>query len=158
MSMFAQDVTLTKQETVNYLNKKMREIQSMQACNEPTITPNKFEFASASVGFDYESNQLKFIYSGTRTQKNNVTISVEFSQIFNPLHIKEIKEISSTDQCAVHWIRIELKGYLGKRNGSDWNNFAIPFLKVDSFAFEKIKKAFLHLQALLKAEDDPFGN
>jgi phage major head subunit gpT-like protein len=37
------------------------------------------------------------------------------------------------------------------------NEVLFTYLKADDTNFNKIKKALLHLQALLNAEDDPFG-
>ena len=62
--------------------------------------------------------------------------------------------------------KIQKEPYIGRCTGYKVvaeNNFTenyvnFTFLQADDTNFNKIKKALLHLQALLKAEDDPFGN
>lgn len=51
------------------------------------------------------------------------------------------------------------KKTIERENEKSFNNYVyIYYLKADESSFGKIKKAFDHLIALCKAEDDPFGN
>jgi len=151
----AQDVTLTKGETVAYLDKKFKEIIGHKDPQSPEV------FLDAGVKFENSLLIIKY------TLKLSETTSWSFEFNFNPMYIKDVH--TAYDDEEVPMLSISLLTSCGKEIIRHSYNTAYPpkwestssskmyFLKGDNKNGEKCKKALLHLQALLKAEDDPFG-
>ena len=89
---------------------------------------------------------------------------------FNPIDIRSMRVVWGDCETACE-LTIYLTSKVGKqkfqpcscqRSNSDDELYTdyinLPFLIKDGTNEKKIQKALLHLQALLKAEDDPFGN
>lgn len=145
-------VTLTKGETIAYLNKKIKEVAGFkhpklqpasfaaEYLQEIKLSDNKVEIIFTYIGDSrprsYKFNPLLITRISSSEEKNATTGLVYFD--FNSMTVLQDE--------------INIKGPIQ-------NNYAVfPYLIGDGSNFEKIKKAFLHLQALLKAEDDPFQN
>ncbi|HCL04537.1 MAG TPA: hypothetical protein DHW64_00535 [Chitinophagaceae bacterium] len=144
----AQTPTLTKGETISYLDKKIKEsIGHNWTNNNGTIG----KISSASVIQTEKGIKIEFRIDYQRT------ISYEF----NPKLISSVTEYTNGTSSPVNEIRLSLNGNVcihynnGQTNSVSYGN--LPYLKADADNFQKISKAFNHLKALLAAEDDPFG-
>jgi hypothetical protein len=185
LSLFAQDkVALTKEETVNYINKKMIEVCSQWV----TDRSNSREYISeAYVSITKDCN---LYFSNKRANKSSDFTCGDWTKerkyIFNPAHIVDITDEELPTNQALGFIKVKLISLTGKLqtehkmvvritnprheqyNQCNYNKVIddtsescqfvyIPYLKSDPTNFNKIKKAFEHLKDLCKSEDDPFG-
>lgn len=181
VSLFAQDkATLTKDETVNYLERKIKEIVGHY--RKPDGSNERLYFKNTSVS--YRDNLLTI--STTRKNllednKNCRYVERENTVSFNPKDIIEIKfegknesepvgiikVIFTSQVCKEIWDAYAYKMQNNYGTCYDWRKtdhqefskkeILIPFLASDSTNFTKFKKALEHLRDLCKAEDDPFG-
>ncbi|TDP00717.1 hypothetical protein EV145_10596 [Flavobacterium sp. 245] len=181
LSSYAQDkTTLTKDETVNYLGRKIKEIVGHY--RKPNGYNERLYFENTTVSY---SDNLLII----DTKRKNLLVDnnncgyyeLGNTVSFNPKDIVEIKYEGKNESEPVGVIKViftsqvckeilNAYGYkMQNNNGTcyDWRNtdhqefskkeILIPFLASDSTNFTKIKKALEHLRDLCKAEDDPFG-
>lgn len=144
----AQTPTLTKGETISYLDKKIKEsIGHSWTNNNGTIG----KISSASVSQTEKGIRIEFKIDYQRLVNYD----------FNPKLISSITEYTNGTSSPINEILLSLKGKVcihynnGQTNSVAFANF--PYLKADVDNFQKISKAFNHLKALLAAEDDPFG-
>jgi len=144
----AQTPTLTKGETISYLDKKIKEaIGHSWTNNNGSIG----KISSATVIQTTRGVKIEFKVDYQRT----------YSYEFNPKLISSIGDHTNRTSSPVNEIYINLKGNVciyynnGQTSSVAYSNF--PYLKADPDNFQKISKAFNHLKALLAAEDDPFG-
>ena len=181
VSLFAQDkATLTKDETVNYIERKIKEIvghyRTPEGFNERLYFKNTFVY--------YKDNLLTISTTRKNILENNFNcryVEKENTISFNPKDIIEIKFEGKNESEPVGIIKVIftsqvckeiLYAYAYKMQKSDGTCYdlrqtdhqefskkeiLIPFLASDSTNFTKIKKALEHLRDLCKAEDDPFG-
>jgi len=176
---------LTKQETVNYIQKKLNEGVGHKS------SYNKLMDA------DVRINDCSFTYNEVvNNDKTKPNYREDYNTYtFNILHIKSFVSVEDGD---LSYLRINLTGKTGliksytKQynpkfknqwvNDSRYDNggyydtkldrydfeststitrstdfILIRYLKSDATNFNKLKKAFEHLHDLCKAEDDPFG-
>jgi len=195
--------TLTKGETVAYLDKKIKEVLGYQRYVPlQNGTTDTYYYYNASVNLDGNKLTL-FTERGTALNKTigyrayvpNVGyryiypctyIEQTHTVSFNPMQIKSIDlETSTISGQTVGMVKITLKAASAqynfvartvteKSNSGQFsgqctsfkevggerkttNEVLFTYIKADDTNFNKIKKALLHLQALLNAEDDPFG-
>lgn len=145
--------TLTKDETINYVNKKMKEaVDHVYSNNNGRI------------------GKVSAIYtvSITKTPKGiNIVFTFDdpfytASYEFNPAHIKDVFAYENSTSSAVNELQISLIGATCAakiRSGNQSLAYAnMLYLKADPTNLQKIKKALMHLRDLYKAEDDPFAN
>lgn len=186
---FAQDkAMLTKEETINYINKKSNE------CEEHTRTIiGTGGIAYTMHYWDLQvslSNDKVVLYSKSSNYSNSSTGDKNCSdyftrvttQTFNPAHIVSITDGATNKNEPLGSVIIKLVSKTGVANQQvhkyTWNNgngtcsrwgsvgddtysvneIGLGFLQSDPTNFNKIKKALEHLKALYKAEDDPFGD
>lgn len=177
---FAQNATLTKEETVNYINKKLAE------CHEHKKTPSNGKLTPT---IDNQSISLSDAGLITKTLKRSVTLSgadcpngkLYDYEKFNAAHIVSIEADKNYDESeAVGTIKLTLLSNTGHQTSTveaytrvlmgrctDWKEVDrseakssvayLYYLKGDPTNFNKVKKAFEYLRDLVKAEDDPFG-
>lgn len=143
-TVFAQKEMPTKEETINYLNKKISEINGIESYN-------------------------KAFFKG---EGDNVVIGTSTGTIwrtttFKPIHIKTITRCPIYKNHRITCLSIDLTGpyAIGKSNApyykeSNTINALFDFPVDDGSNFKKIKNALLHLRDLYKAEEeeDPFAN
>lgn len=148
IQVIAQTPTLTKGETISYLDKKIKEsIGHSWTNNNGTIG----KISSASVVQSEKGIKIEFRVDYQRT----------YSYEFNPKLISSIGDHTNGTSSPVNEMYINLKGNVcifynnGQTSSVAYSNY--PYLKADSENLQKITKAFNHLKALLAAEDDPFG-
>ncbi|NCT94120.1 MAG: hypothetical protein GXC72_06835 [Chitinophagaceae bacterium] len=157
----AQNAMLTKEETINYLNKKTLESIGHKYSSDKGYIG---EVTKAEVVKDDKGVKIRFVLkfsSGT---------SGWFSFAFNPMHIKAVRPYTNASSSSINEASIDMIGntclysygsgeYYGysitETKSTNYANFM--YLRADAENIEKIKKALTHLQTLLKAEDDPFG-
>lgn len=184
--LYAQEkATLTKEETANYINKKMKEVGS-QWITENTGAREFITGISVSIkDCDLEIRDMR--KNKVPDQKINCgDWDKTTDYILNPAHIDEISEYELSASQSLGYLKIRLISSTGKihklqtqvvlvtnpqrydynrcnyskeiENSRESCKFVyIPFLKSDPTNFNKLKKALEHLKALCKAEDDPFG-
>jgi hypothetical protein len=157
---FAQDVTLTKGETVAYIEKKFKEAEGAHSDFSKNGTNSRYR----NLRLSFKDNNLIMEYTYDYTQGGNWVWGSDRTITFNPLYIKSVSTGSTLSDIQTVWIDLSLPGKDRQRNsnGSFDNNIngvQMFYLgtSTDKSNGEKIKKALLHLQALLKAEDDPFA-
>ena len=152
----AQDTMLTKEETVNYVNKKLQELEGRDMSWDNGFV----RYSALSFKIKGDNVELKYTQSSSSGDPRYTTY------LFNPAHISAFDTIH------------------GPRTGSAVRTFSVkfptktsrwaqgpsyaPFTDVDSVQMpyfdalpgnrKRIEKALMHLRDLYKAEDDPFGN
>ena len=154
----AQTPTLTKGETISYLDKKFKESIGHELTNNNgnigKITTAEVRESAKGITITYEYNyRNKYTYE------------------FNPRLISSISEFTHIAGSPLNELNINLSGAVcvltrsvaNSSGGRDITTSSVSFakiifLKADSSNFGKISKALNHLRDLLKAEDDPFGN
>lgn len=137
--------TLTKEETVNYINKRVQEAIGLKSSKELTY---------GDLSLTVKDCDLTL----TRGYKEDGSRYIE---VFNPIYINSFFVISKKG-AQTGSLQINFSGAVVRYswNGQKGTNtfVSIPFFNGDPDMGEKLKKAFLHLKDLCKAEDDPFGN
>jgi hypothetical protein len=154
----AQDAMPTKEETVNYINKKMQEVLGLDP------------YGGSSSGSPQQYKQLWFKMSGA-----NVEVGITegaaagygssghtVTYLFNPRHIKDV--VVGKPSKGNSTARVGINFYKGTlREGPTLRVIAhevpfvnIPYLTTLPGNAEKIAKAILHLRDLAKAEDELF--
>jgi hypothetical protein len=152
-SVSAQDAMPTKEETVNYLNKKLKEIEG----RSPEEDRRRF---FSNTYFKVVGEKVEI-----RIQKEVLQPAIRI-YIFDPAHIKAalvVKDPHHEGNPDVGWIQIVFPSDLAEHKfpnekGHDTfrNNVLIPFLRSVPGNGEKIVKAINHLRDLAKAEDELF--
>lgn len=163
-------------ETVDYIHKRVSETIGHQLKWKTGLNQFIIDASFTSVNTMYKNGKNKYMY---RT-KDNTWDSHYYS--YKPEHIISVTEASAntTNDSPVGFIGINFISNLVKEDSRNWyhggglgladyyyNNASlvngnvstifIPYLKQDPTAFERIKKAILHLKALT-ADKDPFAN
>jgi hypothetical protein len=149
-SVSGQDAMPTKEETVNYLNRRLQEVDGRRP-EVDSIPDHKF----TNLSFTMKSDVVIFTFSwlaGSDGLRTNT---------FNPAHIEDVSIRKPSKGEIISSIYVNFKGKLVKQTckrqceeSMDFVRF--PYLSATPEAAEKIKKAFLHLRDLAKAEDDLF--
>jgi hypothetical protein len=217
LSFYAQDkASLTKEETINYINKKLEETVSVEFNYTFEIRYRKYpESTTTRNRMFIRSNSLELNSNGTMTHMDKIASSLsacngedyyygsKTSKVnFNPKHIIKVDTISSNDprigRLQITFLantekweksKFEYKLHTEEQKSvfSHWDSYGRPvygedeiidhancddswsssetpkgdliiyYFKSDPENGKKLLKAFSHLIALYKAEDDPFG-
>lgn len=164
-STIAQDkAMLTKEETVNYLDKKMKDIITFKS---------RFDigsFTDASVISTNSKIQVLFSSNYADGYRTETTITLDPSKIIS---IEEGTTSSDIDLLIINvtpntckYVKFVTQSDPQPNNYNYWSKntttlqpskIEIPYLKYDGTNFNKFKKALEHLRDLCKAEEDPFG-
>jgi hypothetical protein len=147
----AQDAMPTKEETVNYLNKKLQEVMGRSPNEDRRQIFN-------SAHFKFIQNKVEI-----RVQQAIVSPAVRVA-VFDPAHIGKVSVDKGTyGNPDVGWIQIGFASKLVEHkfpdlNGQDsfYDYARFPFLRSVPGNAEKIVKAIHHLRDLAKAEDELF--
>jgi hypothetical protein len=181
----SQNAGLTKSETIDYINKILAETNGLiMEIDNPGYTGSenfkkkflKFQYANVrfnnnkiEITYDnlYGYNNLKSQYPQSYKWESQHTYSFDVSKIKSiNISIDTIPERSPLLFSAIEFsanivIETSFNRYSIRGNWGDWRQVSdskkyafAPVLKDD---FEKLKKAFLYLRDLVKAED-PFAN
>lgn len=108
----AQDVVLTKGETISYLQKKLKE-GIKHRLGDYTLEDNKISISDCDVSYNRETN------TGSRPSESYPSYRPSYTEYyntysFNPQHIKSITE-SSSSSGTLKYLTIKLIGKTGKR-------------------------------------------
>lgn len=155
----AQKEMLTKEETINYLNKKLQEIDGRDLL-QPDKTPYRYSNVHFRIVKDKDTVELRV--TGTY---HGAHAGCEMVWIFNPGHISGIvPQSGATESSPVKHLLIQFPSKTVRYSSCQvpaWTDYDyasfLYFAAVPENAL-KIKRALLHLRDLYKAEDDPFGN
>lgn len=168
MAARAQDAMPTKEETVNYIHKKLQDVVGLERddrCRprcETKFTAFSFVLKGDEIEFDTQYDET---YTGSRTTRERRTA------VFNPAYMIEGDAAIYTCSGGKS-ICIKFPARIVKRfQGSDGRGYArvtgsagnddtveIPLdLRVPELK-SRLTRALKHLRDLAKAEDDPFGN
>jgi hypothetical protein len=181
-SSFAQDAMPTKEETVNYLNKKSQEIVDHYHTYIDGIDWGRVQYSKISFSLKGDKVELKYEGKGSRIP-NDCTLPLRSEIVgsyqFNPAHLSRIVTIKAQKPNEpIQMLRlyfsaktVRSSGYAAGSDGCGGSSYSnqdrlvtsrdaleFPFFANDPTNLSKIQKALLHLRDLAKAEDDPFGN
>lgn len=156
VSAAAQKEMLTKEETVNYLNKKLQEVDGRDL-----LRSDNLPYRYSDVSFKISGDNVVLKYNGTLQGRTWCTSTC----IFNPGHIARLAVYDSSAESPVKVIQIQFPAKTGRHSSClsgaglvDVDHAALPFFGTMPDNFSRIEKALLHLRDLAKAEEDPFGN
>jgi len=179
-SSFAQEKTmLTKEETINYINKKLKECEGHFRTPDGSAftggVAKKMHYTSLSFNADGDRVSLSINSSNYSERKYTSDYFERYTtQQFNPSQILSITEGASdkSEPLGIIIIKFISNSCISKQNvywyGSDGfgnhdgtKTFSVKesglvFLSADPSNFNKIKKALEHLRDMYKAGDDPF--
>lgn len=154
----AQTPTLTKGETISYLDKKIKESIGHALTNSNGYIGKVVE---AQVKESAKGISITYYFD----------YKTKYTFDFNPRLITSIADYQHAAGSPLNEIQIKLSGAIcilstvkpgtNGYNVTDTKSISYAnmiYLKADSTSFNKIIKALEHLRDLLKAEDDPFGN
>lgn len=181
---YSQDASLTKAETVNYINKKLKETIGQK-------TEEGYVLDCEMKSLDDDFYQI-YYYFGSHPEKcstnnNDKFTGEKYTSTFKIEHIKNIGFFhDELNRMSLYFLgsvvrktRVHLWKMIDTRNGqsiltceeSGYNitnknsTISNPLTQVSNVRLyllksetNKVLKAFNHLIALYKAEDDPFGN
>ena len=171
---FAQGASLTKEETINYINKKLRDVVTDNGYEEWNIIQNELSLD------DSKARITRIYVTGTNSPllRNCAEGYWSFSKDiieFNPAYIEDIKEGEDSNGVKKMILVIPKTGkhtYLAKKCVIEGDYF-VPKVKEDTIemtkelkifyngndpaTFGKLKKAIEYLRDLSKSESDPFG-
>jgi hypothetical protein len=150
----AQDAMPTKEETVNYLKKKLMEVDGLKQTKDgPPLKGYLINLNNGKIEFTQQGGGVVYgwMYS------------------FDPAHILDVKiypvrhwEMDAMEVVFVS--KLVVRQAVKPTGGLDYSrsketvlSFQFPFIRTPGNG-EKIRKAFLHLRDLAKAEDDIFSN
>lgn len=197
VAIMAQGPSLTKEETVNYINKKLAEVLEKSIGGE-FITLNKLTYMEDG-GYISHEDKMETSTAGC-SRNNSLPYNGKYTKLtFKPEHVTRIDSVAS-GSAAIGILRITLLPntakwsvtnyhksvtavYKKKYSHTDFwgnaqynneyshdkveclsnpgspgsNRVYVYFLKADPANFGKLQRAFNHLVALYKAEDDPFA-
>ena len=171
----AQDAMLTKEETVNYLQKKLKEVDGRYK----TVTGDKFLYREPSLTL-LKDGTVELVYTTTSSEFCLSGYTVKFSYRFNPGEIAKIGIFGSEKaddpirhlslKFSARTARAredhsngpQCKAGLGYKYGTNqqWGDLTeveFPFFATFPENRGRITRAFLHLRDLAKAEEDPFA-
>lgn len=168
VSAFSQNAELTKQETINYIDKLLQKTIGLEYNDGSTVDDISFEATSSGrLRFSYKaSGENRYTYNAYDSPSwGSYTQCAYRSYEFDPLYVKSISLKSyghrTVRYCSISFVKKEL--VREKISGGPScreqlvNEVLLFFIMVEQKDFEKLKKALEHLVSLYKAEDDPFG-
>jgi hypothetical protein len=173
VSSCAQDAMPTKEETVNYINKRLQEMvdKEYEVSEKGTLL---FKSRYTSISFVLKGDNAELEYSSeSRSQRLGNTRVSKDTWVFNPTYISADSGAVSvkTDSLVLStggYLTIKLEdkvvrrqsysSYDGKVDKEVTNVVFVPFDPKIPDHGKRLIKALLHLRDLAKAEDDPFGN
>lgn len=166
----AQDAMLTKEETVNYLNKKLQETDGRPAY----IKQNGKTYNRIHLGLSFKLVGEKVEFRGkSKSEHLDADTTINNTCSFNPAYIKDVR-VGNVDgyppvkgspvlvaviTLSGNLARCRMTDYRGRLiDEGDYGVVRLPFLDAAPGNRTRMEKAIRHLSDLAKAEEDPFGN
>ena len=175
-SVSAQDAMLTKEETVNYLQKRLKEVDGRYK----TVVGDRFTYSDPSIKLQTDGT-VELIY--TRTSSESFCpggYPIKYSYRFDPGEIERVGIYGSEKaDDPVRHLAIVFKAktararedhfrdrqcnrglgykYGTNRQWGDLQEVEFPFFATTPENRGRITRAILHLRDLAKAEEDPFS-
>jgi len=154
-SAMAQDAMPTKEETVRFLDKKIKE--GTGRVGGATFGDEKYRDLAVWMNGD----ELTITYSADRPGSRTT-----WTNTFNPKYIEKVSVIGVRGKNALGLVLIQTAKPVvrsvfilnGKIEEKDTTGAGFRYFAADEANGEKVKKALLHLRDLVKAEDELFGN
>jgi hypothetical protein len=160
----AQDAMPTKEETVNYINKKLQDVVGKE---DPPSTYDTKIVKYTAFSFRLNRDKVEFERSSVETQEGQLTRKVKYLYVFDPAHLVNGDEVVyDCGRVPGESICLKFPEKLVKEtswrdlreDSREVDKFSIPVnLKIPEFK-SRLIKAVKHLRDLAKAEDDPFSN
>ena len=155
-SCFAQDTMLTKEETVNYVNKKLQELEG----RDMSFANGYTRYSGLSFKIKGDNVELKYTESSGSGNPRYTTY------LFSPAHISAFGTIHGPETgSAVRAFSVKFPTKTGRwAQGAAYAPFRdvdwvqMPYFDAIPGNRKRIEKALMHLRDLYSAEDDPFGN
>ncbi len=164
---FSQGTTLTKGETIDYLQKKLNEAGNfvLLEVDDENLKQSSCTFKNSNIVLSGNVVEifLRMDFSGS-AYNDFLTFN------FNPATIKTIdpsaikatyrnREVTKDPKSSISWLKLEFASSIGHKWGTTniLSNYCLfPYYNGDPQNGVRIKNAFLHLKDLIKAEGDPF--
>jgi hypothetical protein len=169
LATYAQNATLTKGETLEYIQKKFREFEGTYVVTIDTtrrttniddkmLTGAYVSLTDQKITFSYNLSFRPFQVGGNPPCFCSYTITFKPADITYMNYSNKYQNlyISLANKTAKQVVRCCQYYKTSERDNID--NYVVLHISGDEDAINKIMKALNHLKALLKAEDDPFGN
>ncbi len=176
----AQDkASLTKDETISYLNRMLNKAVGFKCINVGAGTPTA---SIETVSFSENGDDICYTYRvgawynrGLSDCSAGCGGNYTISYIFNPAYITDVQYLSNSGGDPVRALRVVFRNQnlvrekwtehgLTPLNSRDkvtlertTGTATFYFFLSEMADFEKMKKAILYLRDLYKAEEDPFG-
>lgn len=161
---FSQDASLTKDETINYINKLLQKSVDMEYYSDSKIQSISFAKSPKGIRYSYRAAGPTAYYFDAADEASfgNNTQCRERIYEFDPVYVKDITLSSGGNgaikYCYISFINKSLvKEKMGSCRSEMKNGVLLFFFMAEQNDFSKLKKTLQHLVALSKAEDDPFG-
>lgn len=153
----AQDAMPTKEETVNYIHKKLQDVVG----KAEKIGNAKF----TAFSFTLKGDKIEYVVHREKLVDGR-KVNEKVIQVFNPAHM--IGGDAAVYECGIgESMCLKFPEKLAKRTTS-WDDFSWAPTDHDAVIIEydpkipdmknRMTKALRHLRDLAKAEDDPFSN
>lgn len=157
----AQDAMLTKEETINYLQKKLLEVEGREQIFEHNSILVRNKYHTPSITMNGSSVKVTLFISNNEGEKPRFAIDE-----FNPAYIARVEVLKPKLDEGIGSVAILFDRRVVKRTDQfmfDGRPRDVGFVYIPYYATipqngERMMKALLHLRDLAKAEEDPFGN
>jgi hypothetical protein len=165
ISAFAQDAMPTKEETVNYINKRLQELRGSAFDIGPSGSLPKITYRYISLSFKLNGDIVDLITDA----QNEVPYKLPPTGTrcsFNPKYISSGLDAVTIDKSTTPGstsgaISVKLVDKLAKYESKDLKldmaGCSVPFDPKIPDQGSRLVKALLHLRDLVKAEEDPFA-
>ena len=161
LSVSAQDAMLTKEETINYLQKKLLEVEGREQIFEHNSIVVRNKYHTPSITMKGSSVKVTLFISNSEGEKPRFAIDE-----FNPAYIARVEVLKPKLDEGIGSVAILFDRRVVKRTDQfmfDGKPRDVGFVYIPYYATipqngERVMKALLHLRDLAKAEEDPFGN
>ena len=147
LSAFSQNPTLTKRETISYLNKKFKEAIGKSFYHAGAVNT----YTNVTLAEEDENTIIVTI------EVDNAAYNKKYSFVPKKLSVKESKHESDS---AGELFLFSENAFEIFKNGERTDSIfiMIPFSKDDPENIKKIEKALKYLESISKEVKDPFGN
>lgn len=163
LSSVAQDAMLTKEETVNYLRKKISEVEGRTRVFE--YDGRSYSHTYRNVAIELKGSNIEMTVTVSFLLRSDPTEKYSTEKfVFNPAYISrlDIEKPKREEGIGTVNVRFDKKlvtwTFSDGRKPQDSAVAFFPYYATIPGNDERIKKALLHLRDLAKAEEDPFGN